>query len=77
MAANVGKIKKDIEARYIERTSKSQKYYTEARKYLPGGETRESTFFKPHPLYMERGRGSALIAMKILSIRRPLTSLRS
>jgi glutamate-1-semialdehyde 2,1-aminomutase len=60
MAANTDNVKKDIESRYIERTSKSQKYYTEARKYLPGGETRESTFFKPHPLYMERGKGSKL-----------------
>ncbi|MDD1777973.1 MAG: aminotransferase class III-fold pyridoxal phosphate-dependent enzyme, partial [Candidatus Helarchaeota archaeon] len=42
---------------YQNSTRKSNSYYAEAKKYLPGGVTRSLHFFEPYPIYIERGEG--------------------
>ncbi len=49
-----------IESQYRERTPKSRELFREARRFLPGGDTRLGTCFPPHPSYMVRGEGSYL-----------------
>lgn len=50
----------DIRKRYREKTRGSAGYHEEAKRCLPGGETREATAFKPYPACMERGEGFRL-----------------
>lgn len=50
----------DIEARYVSRTPASARLAAEAARYLPGGDTRSITWFPPHPLVVEEGRGCEL-----------------
>ena len=40
--------------------SQSQALFEEARKYLPGGNSRLTVYHKPHPLYLREGRGCHL-----------------
>jgi glutamate-1-semialdehyde 2,1-aminomutase len=49
-----------IVEQYVERTPRSQARDAQAKKYLPGGDTRSSTYFFPYPAYMERGEGFCL-----------------
>jgi glutamate-1-semialdehyde 2,1-aminomutase len=41
--------------KYVSRTQRSKASDARARRYLPGGDTRASTYFFPYPCYMERG----------------------
>jgi len=50
----------DVSKRYLEKHRLSKRCHREAKMYLPGGETRESTAFKPYPAFMERGEGFSL-----------------
>jgi glutamate-1-semialdehyde 2,1-aminomutase len=50
----------DIRARYLERTPRSSERDVQAQRYLPGGDSRNSTYFVPHPIYMQRGEGCYL-----------------
>ena len=50
----------DIIKRYRERTGGSRARHEEARRYLPGGETRSSTWYAPYPTYMVAGDGAWL-----------------
>ena len=43
--------------RYYELTPKSRAIWEEAKGYLPGGDTRNSIFWEPYPIYIERGAG--------------------
>ena len=43
--------------RYVETTTKSGVIYQRALESLPGGNSRTTVFFQPHPLYFERGEG--------------------
>jgi len=43
--------------KYAQSTSKSRDYFESAMNYIPGLTTRDLTFFKPHPPYMDRGEG--------------------
>ena len=43
--------------RYLERTPRSRSIWEDARQYMPGGDTRNSIFWAPYPLYIERGEG--------------------
>ncbi|MCE2462437.1 MAG: aspartate aminotransferase family protein [Dehalococcoidia bacterium] len=43
--------------RYLELTPKSRRIWEEAREYLPGGDTRNSIFWSPYPIYIDRGEG--------------------
>lgn len=49
-----------IQAGYISRRPKSEALHKEARKYLPGGDTRTVAFFRPFPSFIERGEGCRL-----------------
>ena len=42
----------EVEARYRQRTALSRARHAEAQLYLPGGETRSSTWYAPYPTYM-------------------------
>jgi glutamate-1-semialdehyde 2,1-aminomutase len=50
----------DIEERYKHRTPKSAQLNTRAKKYLPGGDTRTATYYKPYPAHMVKGKGCHL-----------------
>jgi glutamate-1-semialdehyde 2,1-aminomutase len=49
-----------ITEEYKIRTKKSLQLYQEAKKVFPGGDTRNVTFFRPYPSFMELGKGSRL-----------------
>jgi len=51
---------KEMYARYIAKRPKSEKLFREAQQFLPGGDTRHITFFKPFSPFMERGEGFRL-----------------
>lgn len=71
-------IKKDIEKRYLDRTRMSQKLFNKARRYLPGGDTRSVTYFKPYPIYIAKGKGCYIFDVdgnKYLDIVNNYTSL--
>ena len=53
-------IEREVEARYRERTGGSRSRHVEAQRYLPGGETRSSTWYAPYPTYMVAGEGAWL-----------------
>ncbi len=46
--------------RFRARTPRSARMYESAQKYLPGGDTRTVTFFKPYPTFIEKGEGCRL-----------------
>lgn len=46
------------EARYRARTPASAACYEQARRYLPGGDSRSTLYFRPYPLYLARADGS-------------------
>jgi glutamate-1-semialdehyde 2,1-aminomutase len=50
----------DIMTGYRERTADSRARHDEARRYLPGGETRSATWYAPYPTYMVAGDGAWL-----------------
>lgn len=50
----------DIVRRYQERSANSRARHEEARRYLPGGETRSSTWYAPYPTFMAAGDGAWL-----------------
>jgi glutamate-1-semialdehyde 2,1-aminomutase len=43
--------------KFKKRTKESASLHEKARKYLPGGNTRTATFFKPYPVFVARGEG--------------------
>ena len=49
-----------IEGEYRARTPKSGALFQEAQAYLPGGDTRTGTAFRPYPTYFTHGEGSYL-----------------
>jgi glutamate-1-semialdehyde 2,1-aminomutase len=49
-----------ITTEYKARTHKSFQMHQEAKKVFPGGDTRNVTFFKPYPSFMEYGKGCRL-----------------
>jgi glutamate-1-semialdehyde 2,1-aminomutase len=51
----------DITRRYVAAHPKSKVHAEAARRHLPGGVTRITTFFPPYPPYMERGQGCRLV----------------
>jgi glutamate-1-semialdehyde 2,1-aminomutase len=48
------------EDRYRRRTPASERCYVEARRYLPGGDSRSPLFYPPYPAVMDRGEGCRL-----------------
>lgn len=49
-----------ITKQYKARTQKSFQLHQEAKTVFPGGDTRNVTFFKPYPSFMDRGKGCRL-----------------
>jgi glutamate-1-semialdehyde 2,1-aminomutase len=45
---------------YWKKTPKSRRINSEARKSMPGGDTRSVTYYKPYPAYMKKGKGCRL-----------------
>jgi glutamate-1-semialdehyde 2,1-aminomutase len=50
------KVSKEEEV-YRLRTPASRRFFAEARKYLPGGDSRSTLFYQPYPAVMDRGEG--------------------
>jgi len=46
-----------VEGQYESRTPRCRAMMTEARKYLPGGDTRRSIFFFPYPIWIDHAEG--------------------
>ena len=47
--------------RYIEMTPKSRAAWEEAKKYLPGGDSRNSIFWSPYPVFVEEANGAHVV----------------
>lgn len=53
-------VQEEILSKYLDRTKVSKKYHDEAKKFLPGGVTRNLAFNYPYPVFMEKGAGCFL-----------------
>jgi len=49
-----------IQKRYEARTERSRQADRRAKNFLPGGDTRSSSYYLPYPVYMKEGRGCRL-----------------
>ena len=49
------------EQRYRLRTLASARYFEEARRYLPGGDSRSTLFYPPYPAVLDRGEGCRVV----------------
>jgi glutamate-1-semialdehyde 2,1-aminomutase len=49
------------EQRYRLRTPASARYFEEARRYLPGGDSRSTLFYRPYPAVLDRGDGQWVV----------------
>ena len=47
----------DEVGRYIQTTPKSRALYEEAQRYLPGGDSRNTAYWPPYPVFLDRGQG--------------------
>lgn len=54
------KYTEEITRKYFETRQKSLGMHQEACQFMPGGDTRTSTYFRPFPHYIERGDGAYL-----------------
>ncbi|MCG3220092.1 MAG: aminotransferase class III-fold pyridoxal phosphate-dependent enzyme, partial [Candidatus Heimdallarchaeota archaeon] len=54
------KIKEDIVVKYKDKTPSSKKHFEEAKKWLPGGGTRNVSHFYPYPFFVTKGEGCYL-----------------
>jgi glutamate-1-semialdehyde 2,1-aminomutase len=50
----------NIHSEYIAKRPKSNQFHLESRRFLPGGDTRSVTFYKPFPTFMSHGEGCKL-----------------
>jgi len=57
---NLEQIKLEIVEKYKQMTHKSQELFEESQKWLPGGGTRNITYFYPYPFYVTKGEGCYL-----------------
>ena len=48
----------DETARYVETTPQSRAIWEEACRYLPDGDSRNSIFWKPYPIFTESAQGA-------------------
>jgi glutamate-1-semialdehyde 2,1-aminomutase len=49
------------EEQYHRRTPNSRRFFTEAREYMPGGDSRSTLFYRPYPAVIDRGEGCAVV----------------
>lgn len=61
MAIDSHVIGRGILNRYFKRTRRSKMLYEKACRFLPGGETRRASFFRPYPVFMAKGEGCFLV----------------
>ncbi|MHA1668258.1 MAG: aspartate aminotransferase family protein [Candidatus Heimdallarchaeaceae archaeon] len=54
---SLNQIKEEIVQKYEEMRPKSKELFNKAKKYLPGGGTRNITYFYPYPFYVTKGEG--------------------
>ncbi len=47
--------------RYLELTPKSRAAWEEAKRYLPGGDSRNSIFWEPYPIFVDRASGAQVV----------------
>lgn len=47
--------------RYLELTARSRAAWEESKKYLPGGDSRNSIFWEPYPVFLERAAGAHVV----------------
>lgn len=60
MSQNAHPVAREISERYLSRTSQSRRHFEMAKQWLPGGETRRASFYKPYPTIMTKGEGCYL-----------------
>ncbi len=53
----IEKYKKNVIDEYNKRTEKSRDTFEHGKKFLPGGNSRSGTFWRPYPTYFARGKG--------------------
>ncbi len=58
MTTQTARLAAEVESAYRERTPESAALAERAQRALPGGDTRNSTYLLPYPLYVERGEGA-------------------
>ena len=64
MAGSTGvreRVLQEIEGDYRARTTRSLQLHERALRHMPGGSTRTTVHFSPHPLYLERGEGARVV----------------
>ena len=49
------------QARYVAANAGSSAKHNEASRWLPGGDTRNSIFWGPFPIYVSRAEGSRIV----------------
>ncbi|WP_419026406.1 aspartate aminotransferase family protein [Emergencia sp.] len=67
-----------VKLAYAQERPLSEKLHKEARRFLPGGDTRTATFFLPYPNFIERGSGAYLYDVdghRLLDFQNNYTSL--
>ncbi len=47
--------------RYIEKTPRSREAWEEAKRYLPGGDSRNSIFWNPYPIFVDQASGAHVV----------------
>ena len=57
---DIEQVKANIVIQYKEMTPKSRELFEESIKWLPGGGTRNITYFYPYPFYVTKGEGTYL-----------------
>jgi glutamate-1-semialdehyde 2,1-aminomutase len=55
------RVLQEIEGEYRARTTRSLQLHERAQRVMPGGSTRTTVHFTPHPLYLESGQGSRVV----------------
>lgn len=53
-------IVREIVSDFLTKTAGSGRLHDQAKAVMPGGDTRTTTFFQPHPLYLDYGQGARL-----------------
>jgi glutamate-1-semialdehyde 2,1-aminomutase len=53
----INEYKKNVLEKYQKRTRTSKETFEQAKKFLPGGNSRSGTFWRPYPTYFSRGKG--------------------
>ena len=47
--------------RYVQSTSKSKALWEDAKNYMPGGDSRNSIFWAPYPIFVDHASGGLVV----------------